>query len=212
MKENQFTAIRAQIFHFNSKDDYEYFVDGLLVCSNGYVHTIGNYKDLKGEWSLRVKIADHREKILMPGFVDAHIHGVQTEVMASYGADLLQWLEDYTFPYESEFSNKDFAKKATRFFYRQMLSNGTTTAAIYSSDDQESLEAIMEEALRLNMRIQSGKTSMDQNAPKQICENNTQTCETGEALIEKYHGKGRLQYLLSPRYAVTRSSEQLSLL
>lgn len=212
MKENQFTAIRAQIFHFISKDDYEYLEDGLLVSSNGYVHAIGNYKDLKGEWRLRVEIVEHREKILMPGFVDAHIHGVQTEVMASYGADLLQWLEDYTFPYESEFSNKDFAQKATCFFFNQMLINGTTTAAIYSSVHQESIEAIMEEALRLNMRIQAGKTSMDRNAPKQLCENTTQTFETGEDLIQKYHGKGRLQYLLSPRFAITSSSEQLRLL
>lgn len=212
MKENQFTAIRAQIFYFITKDDYEYLEDGLLVCSNGYVHAIGNYKDLKGEWRLRVEIVEHREKILMPGFVDAHIHGVQTEVMASYGADLLQWLEDYTFPYESEFSNKDFAQKATCFFFNQMLINGTTTAAIYSSVHQESIEAIMEEALRLNMRIQAGKTSMDRNAPKQLCENTTQTFETGEDLIQKYHGKGRLQYLLSPRFAITSSSEQLRLL
>lgn len=210
MKTNQIKGIRAQIFHFISKDKHEFFEDGLLIIQHGLVKTVGAYKDLKEQWSSQVKIEQHRNKILMPGFIDAHIHGVQTAVMASYGADLLQWLEEYTFPLESQFSDVDFAKKATRFFFRQMLKNGTTTAAIYSSVHQESIEAIMEEALRLNMRIQAGKTNMDRNAPDELCENTIETFATGEDLIQKYKGKGRLNYILTPRFAITSTPEQLN--
>lgn len=209
MKTNQLKGIRAQIFHFISKDQYEFFEDGLLIIDHGLVKAIGPYKDLKAQWSSQVVIEHYRDRILMPGFIDAHIHGVQTAVMASYGADLLQWLKEYTFPLENQFSDAEFAKKATHFFFRQMLKNGTTTAAVYSSVHQESIEAIMEEALRLNMRIQAGKTNMDRGAPEDLCENTQDTFSVGEELIKKYDGKGRLNYLLTPRFAITSSPEQL---
>lgn len=208
MKQTHFTAIRAQIFHFLSKDHYEFLEDGLLVVLDGFVKALGPYEDLKKEWSSQVEIQDERDKILMPGFVDGHIHGVQTEVMASYGADLMQWLENYTFPYESQFSDPVFAQKATQFFFKQLLKNGTTTAAIYSTVHIESIDAIMEEALSLNMRIQAGKTHMDRNAPAELCEATDHTLKVGEALIRKYEGKGRLNYLLTPRFAITSSDEQ----
>ena len=209
MKTKQIKGIRAQIFHFLSKEKHEFFEDGLLIIEHGLVKALGAYKDLKEQWSSQVIIEHHRDKILLPGFVDAHIHGVQTAVMASYGADLLQWLKDYTFPLESQFSNADFAKKSTQFFFKQMLKNGTTTAAIYSSVHKESIEAIMQEALRLNMRIQAGKTNMDRNAPVELCENANETFAIGEDLIQKYDGKGRLNYVLTPRFAITSTSEQL---
>jgi len=209
MKQNHYTAIRAQIFHYLSRDHYQFLEDGLLVVLDGKVKALGPYEDLKEEWSRRVHIIDERAKLLLPGFVDAHIHGVQTEVMASYGADLMQWLENYTFPYESQFSDPEFAQKASRFFFKQLLKNGTTTAAIYSSVHQTSIEAIMEEALRLNMRIQAGKTHMDRNAPPELCERTNETFEIGEALIRKYEGKGRLNYILTPRFAITSTAEQL---
>lgn len=209
MKKCQTIAIRSQIFHFLSKENYEFLEDGLIIIKDGYIEDLGLYKDLESRWSSRVDIQDERDKILMPGFVDAHIHGVQTEVMASYGADLLQWLENYTFPYESKFSDKEFASEASQFFFQQLLKNGTTTAAIYPSVHRASIEAIMEEALTLNMRVLSGKTNMDRNAPEQLCEETQNTFEEGEELIEKYDGKGRLNYILTPRFAITSTAEQL---
>lgn len=212
MKKNQRKGIRAQIFHFISKEKHEFFEDGLLVIKDGYVEELGAYQDLISQLNEGDELIDERDKILLPGFIDGHIHGVQTEVMASYGADLLQWLEEYTFPYESQFYDKEFAQKSTKFFFQQMLRNGTTTAAIYSSVHRASIEAIMEEALRLNMRVLSGKTNMDRNAPTQLCELTKKTFLEGEELILKYDGKGRLNYLLTPRFAITSSSEQLELL
>lgn len=209
MKKSQTIAIRSQIFHFLSKENHEFLEDGLIIIKDGCIEDLGLYKDLESRWSSRVDIQDERDKILMPGFVDAHVHGVQTEVMASYGADLLQWLENYTFPYESKFSDKEFASEASQFFFQQLLKNGTTTAAIYPSVHRASIEAIMEEALVLNMRVLSGKTNMDRNAPEQLCEETQNTFEEGEELIEKYDGKGRLNYFLTPRFAITSTAEQL---
>lgn len=209
MKKSHFTAIRSQIFHFLSKEKYQFYEDGLIITKDGYIEDLGKYEDLESLWSARVKIIDERDKILMPGFIDGHIHGVQTEVMASYGTDLLQWLQNYTFPYESKFLDKEFATEASQFFFQQLLRNGTTTAAIYPSVHSGSLEAIMEEALKLNMRILSGKTNMDRNAPDPLCEETQHTFLEGEDLIRKYDGQGRLNYMLTPRFAITSSSEQL---
>ena len=205
-------AIRASIFHFLTKDKYEYFEDGLLVVINGIVKEIGAANDLIANWQGIIPIQDETGKLLMPGFVDGHIHAVQNGVIASYGTQLLDWLEDYTFPYESHFKDQVFCKTNINFFFKELLKNGTTTAAIYSSVHQESLEAIMEKGAELNMRIIAGKTNMDRNAPQELIEDTQSTFETNMQMIEKYHKYKRLSYALTPRFAITSTPQQLEYL
>lgn len=202
-------AIRSQIFHFLSRDQYEFFKDGLLVLEDGLIKKLGNYNDIIPKLPKEVEIIDERDKFLMPGFIDGHVHAVQTQVMASYGADLLEWLEHYTFPYESQFSDAEFAQKSSKTFFHQLLKNGTTTAAIYSSVHEVSLESIADEAIRLNIRVLAGKTHMDRNAPEALCERTEDTFSSSESMIKKYNGQARFNYVLTPRFAITSSPEQL---
>jgi len=205
-------AIRASIFHFLKKDQYEYFEDGLLVVINGHIKEIGPANDLLANWQGVVPIQDETGKLLMPGFIDGHIHAVQSGVIASYGAQLLDWLENYTFPYESRFQDSKFSKNSMDFFFHEMLKNGTTTAAIYSSVHLESIQAIMEKGAELNMRIIAGKTNMDRNAPDELLEETDSTLSQNKQLIEKYHKYKRLSYVLSPRFAITSTPQQLEYL
>ncbi|NOR88186.1 MAG: guanine deaminase [Bacteroidales bacterium] len=209
MINNKDIAIRASIFHFLSKDKYEYFEDGLLVVINGKVREVGEAKDLIKKWAGILTIQDERDKILMPGFVDGHVHAVQNGVIASYGTQLLDWLENYTFPYESRFRYQDFSNKSISFFYQELIKNGTTTAAIYSSVHRESIEAIMEQGAQLNMRIIAGKTNMDRQAPDELLEETSSTIDINNELIEKYHKHKRISYALTPRFAITSTPEQL---
>ena len=209
---NKNIAIRASIFHFLSADKYEYFEDGILVVINGMVNDLGDAKILLPKWKGIITIKDERGKLLMPGFIDGHTHAVQSGVMASYGEDLLNWLEDYTFPYEKNFGQKHFCEQDTNFFFQELLKNGTTTAAIYSSVHQPSIEAILEKGVELNMRIIAGKTNMDRNAPVELLEDVDTTIDIATQLIHKYHKYKRLSYALTPRFAITSTPQQLGAL
>ncbi|MBU0902850.1 MULTISPECIES: guanine deaminase [Pseudomonas] len=210
-------AYRAAILH--SIDDpavvgveqsYEYFEDGLLVINNGLVAKVGHAADLlptlKG-----VEITEYRDALITPGFIDTHIHYPQTGMIASYGEQLLDWLNTYTFPTEQQFADKAHAAEVAGIFLKELLRNGTTTALVFGSVHKQSVDAFFEAAEALNLRMIAGKVLMDRNAPDYL----TDTPESGYAdskeLIERWHGKGRLHYAVTPRFAPTSTPEQLTL-
>jgi guanine deaminase len=214
---NPVKAYRAAILHsiadpavVGVEQSYEYFEDGLLVIENGQVAKIGHAADLlptlKG-----VEITEYRDALITPGFIDTHIHYPQTGMIASYGEQLLDWLNTYTFPTEQQFADKAHAADVAGIFLKELLRNGTTTALVFGSVHKQSVDAFFEAAEALNLRMIAGKVLMDRNAPDYL----TDTPESGYAdskeLIERWHGKGRLHYAVTPRFAPTSTPEQLEL-
>ncbi|VXC82024.1 guanine deaminase [Pseudomonas sp. 9AZ] len=210
-------AYRAAILHsiadpavVGVEQSYEYFEDGLLVIDNGQVANVGNAADLlptlKG-----VEITEYRDALITPGFIDTHIHYPQTGMIASYGEQLLDWLNTYTFPTEQQFADKAHAADVAGIFLKELLRNGTTTALVFGTVHKQSVDAFFEAAEALNLRMIAGKVLMDRNAPEYL----TDTAESGYAdskeLIERWHGKGRLHYAVTPRFAPTSTPEQLTL-
>ncbi|MGE6792980.1 guanine deaminase [Pseudomonas guineae] len=210
-------AYRAAILHsiadpavVGVEQSYEYFEDGLLVIENGQVAKVGPAADLlpalKG-----VEITEYRDALITPGFIDTHIHYPQTGMIASYGEQLLDWLNTYTFPTEQQFADKAHAADVAGIFLKELLRNGTTTALVFGSVHKQSVDAFFEAAEALNLRMIAGKVLMDRNAPDYL----TDTPESGYAdskeLIERWHGKGRLHYAVTPRFAPTSTPEQLEL-
>jgi guanine deaminase len=210
-------AYRAAILHsiadpavVGVEQSYEYFEDGLLVIDNGQVANVGHAADLlptlKG-----VEITEYRDALITPGFIDTHIHYPQTGMIASYGEQLLDWLNTYTFPTERLFEDKTHAADVAGIFLKELLRNGTTTALVFGSVHKQSVDAFFEAAEALNLRMIAGKVLMDRNAPDYL----TDTAESGYAdskeLIERWHGKGRLHYAVTPRFAPTSTPEQLTL-
>jgi guanine deaminase len=147
----------------------------------------------------------------MPGFIDAHIHYPQTDVIASHGKQLLDWLTDYTFPAEARFSDAAHAQAVAEFFLDELARNGTTTAAIYATVHPASVEAIFSAAQKRNLRIITGKVMMDVNAPDYLRDEAGQSYADSKALIERWHGRGRLLYGVTPRFAGTSSERQMQL-
>ncbi|MCO5092513.1 guanine deaminase [Bosea sp. (in: a-proteobacteria)] len=189
---------------------HRYVEDGLLVIRNGLVEAAGAARDLLPALPADAEIVDHRPHLIMPGFIDAHIHIPQTQVIASYGAQLLEWLNKYTFVEEQKLSRQGHAEKLSRFFLDELVANGTTTAAVYCSVHPQSAEAFFTESQRRNTRMIAGKVMMDRNAPDAL----TDTAESGyrdsKALIARWHGNGRQLYAITPRFAITSTPEQLT--
>jgi guanine deaminase len=185
--------------------------DGLLVVEDGHVAAFGAYTDIFPTLAADTPVTTFPGKLITPGFVDAHIHYPQTDVVAAWGSQLLDWLNTHTFPAEQAFADRAHADEAAAFFCDELLRNGTTSALVFGTVHKTSVEALFEAALARNMRLIAGKVLMDRNAPPGL----TDTVETGradtESLIRAWRGRGRLGYAVTPRFAVTSTDAQLTM-
>ena len=134
----------------------------------------------------------------------------QTQMIASYGEQLLEWLETYTFPTEKKFEDKEHALKVSKLFLNELVKNGTTSALVFGTVHSQSVDALFEETEKLNMRLIAGKVMMDRNAPSYLLDTADSSYEESKMLIDKWHNKGRLQYAITPRFAPTSTPEQLT--
>ncbi|MFT6916851.1 MAG: guanine deaminase [Motiliproteus sp.] len=189
---------------------FEYLDDGLLVIEDGRVLAVGDASALLPSLPEGTPVTQHSDSLLCPGFVDTHIHYPQTGMIASYGEQLLDWLENYTFPTEQHFKDKQHAAGVAEVFLTELLRNGTTTALVFGTVHPESVDAFFEAAEQRDLRMIAGKVMMDRNAPDYLTDTPESSYRDSKALIERWHGKGRLHYAVTPRFAPTSSPEQLA--
>lgn len=186
------------------------FADGMMLVNEaGKVEQAGEASGIRNLLDGSEVVVDYRGKTILPGFVDTHVHYVQTNVIASYGAQLLDWLNQYTFPEEARFADPAYASEAAQFFINELLRNGTTSAMVFASSHRSSADAIFEEANKRQMCLVAGKVMMDRNAPAEICDTPESAYADCKELIKTWHSKGRLHYALTPRFAPTSSEAQL---
>jgi guanine deaminase len=186
-----------------------YIADGAIRTQAGSIADIGDAREVLARSPKDIAVDDHRGRLVLPGFIDAHIHYPQTRVVASYGAQLLDWLQKYTFVEEQKFHNGDHAAAVARFFLDELTRQGTTTAMVYCTVAPESVEAFFDEALRRNMRMIAGKVMMDRNAPSGLIDDAQRGYDESKALLKKWSGQGRLGYAVTPRFAITSTQAQL---
>ena len=186
-----------------------YVEDGALLIEGPQIKASGAYADVKAGADEGASVIDHRPHLLVPGFIDTHLHFPQVQVIASWGAQLLDWLENYTFPAEAEYSDPvHCARMATRFF-DEVIANGTTTTVAYCSSHKTSADAYFTEAARRNMRVIGGKVLMDRNAPEGVRDTPQSGYDDSKDLIANWHGKGRAHYAITPRFAITSTPAQM---
>jgi len=188
----------------------QYWHDGMVLIDDGLIAAVGAVGDLRMHVPAAVAVEDHGERLILPGLIDPHIHYPQTQVIASYGAQLIEWLHRYTFPAEAAYGDPEFAATQARFFVSEMLRNGTTTAAVFCSVHPQSVEAFFAESAARNTRMIAGKVMMDRNAPAGLCDNAERSYLESEALLRCWHGRGRQLYAITPRFAVTSGEAQLT--
>lgn len=211
-----FKTFRGSILHFpkqtqNHEHDVEYFEDGYLVTRNDKIVDLGETDQLKSKYP-DAQHHDYTGNLIIPGLIDSHLHFPQTEMLACYGEQLLEWLENYTFPTEQKFADGDYARKISDIFIRQLFRNGTTSAMVYSSVHKQATDALFETAQQSNMLIVAGKVCMDRNCPEILRDTPYSAQRDSADLIDRWHGKGRQHYAITPRFAPTSSPQQMQAL
>ena len=207
------TAFRAELLSVpedpsrGGEAAIRHHADGLLVVENGLVVAFGEHADLAPRFA-EVPV-ETLPGLIVPGFVDTHIHYPQTDRIAAYGNQLLEWLEHHIFPAEAAFADRGHADRVAAFFLDELLRNGTTSALVFATVHAQSVDALFEAALARDMRIVSGKVLMDLG-PESLHDSVESGRAGTEALIARWRGRGRLGYAVTPRFALTSSDAQLA--
>jgi len=181
----------------------------LVVGPDGRIVWAGDRAGLPEDTD-RLPREDYGAAILLPGFIDTHVHFPQHRMLAAPGVDLLDWLNRFTFQEEARYADRAHAEETAEIFLDTLIDHGTTSAAVYSSVHTAAADAFFSAARDRGMAVVAGKTMMDRNAPEEVCEDAESCAQACEALIERWHGTARLRYAITPRFAITSTDEQLA--
>lgn len=210
--------LRGRVLTFHDEpagpDDhqsYRYIEDGAVAVADGKIVAVGEWSEALTLAMPKAEVIDHRPHLIMPGFIDTHIHYPQMQVVGSYAKDLLEWLNTYTFIEEQRFADERHAARIAGLFFDELIRYGTTTAAAYCTVHPQSAEAFFTEAEKRNLRMIAGKVMMDRNAPPGLLDTAQSGYDESRRLLEKWDGRGRLHYAITPRFALTSTPEQLEM-
>lgn len=207
-------ALRGRLLDFTAdpasagKGALRYLDDGILVMEGGRITRRGPASLLLPTLG-DMPIDDHSGKLILPGFIDLHIHYPQSRVIAAFGTQLMDWLERYTFPEESRLADPAVASAMARFFVDELLANGTTTAVVYGTVHAAAADAFFEASAAAGTRMIAGKSMMDRNAPPWLMDTAKGSYDAVKDLITRWHGNGRQLYAVTPRFAITSTDEQM---
>ena len=208
-------AYRARLLSFRADPAVDeqaaiFHEDGLLIVGDdGRITAFGDYATLRDRLDADTPVHTMRDKLIVPGFIDTHVHYPQTEMIASPASGLLPWLENWTFPAERKFEDAAHAADIASFFLDELLACGTTTALVYCSVHLQSAQALFEEAESRDLRIVAGKVLMDRHCPDYLRDTAQSGYDDSKTLIERWHNRGRQLYALTPRFAPTSTEAQL---
>jgi guanine deaminase len=212
------TAIRGAALSYKKdpfrnpiEECFDYESDALIVMQGGMIKNFGDASSLLGSLPADAVVTHYENCLILPGFIDCHVHYPQTEIIGVYGKHLLDWLHTYTFVAEQNFTDGDHARATAKVFLRESIRCGTTTSSVFCTVDPQSVDAFFEESTKLNMRNIAGKVLMDRNAPDELLETPQQGYQQTQALIDRWHLNGRSLYSVTPRFAPTSSPEQMEL-
>lgn len=185
--------------------------DGGVLIEGAQIKAVGRADDLRKAYP-QARVQDYGDRLICPGFVDAHVHYPQTAIIASWGKRLIDWLNSYTFPEEMRLSDPAYARDIAGRYLDLTLANGTTTVCSFATIAPTSVDAIFDAAAERGQRIVAGKTCMDRNAPDGLRDTAQSAYDDSKMLIDRWHGKGRASYAITPRFTPTSTPEQLAAL
>lgn len=204
---------RSALLRFADDGTALYDEDGLLAvgpdaAGRQRVLAAGAWRALAPQYA-GVPVQHLPGRILAPGFVDMHVHFPQTDVIGSPAEGLLPWLENYTFPHETRFTDAAYAQQVAQVFIDELLRNGVTTALAFATSHPVSVDALMGAAQQRQLRLVTGKVLQDRHSPDGVRDRTEESLLDTEALIRRWHGVDRLGYAITPRFAPTSTPQQL---
>lgn len=212
------TLLRGRLLSFhrephniNDTASYDYHEDGGLLMMDGLIAAVGDYAAIRKEAPGATIEIDHRPHLILPGFIDTHLHFPQMQVIGSYAANLLEWLNTYTFIEEQRFADFNHAAHIAVRFFDELLRHGTTTAVAYGSVHRASVDAFFTESAKRNTRMIAGKVMMDRNAPESLRDSPQSGYDDTKQVIADWHGAGRNLVAITPRFAITSTPEQMEM-
>jgi guanine deaminase len=187
-----------------------YEPDAIVAMAGGKVTHFGPAHEVQPDLPGGAKVGHYgKDSLILAGFVDCHVHYPQTQIIGSYGEQLTDWLNRYTYAGEQQFADAEHARAVAKVFLQECLRAGTTTAAVHCTVHPQSVDAFFEAAAALDMRMIAGKVLMDRNAPEGLTDTPIRGYDESKALIGRWHAKGRQLYCVTPRFAPTSSPEQM---
>ncbi|MFI5407855.1 guanine deaminase [Kaistia sp. UC242_56] len=202
-------TFRGDPFHLAPGEALQYWPDALILIEDGKFLRIDDAESGLAVLPGDVALTHYPDALICPGFIDAHVHYPQMQMIGAFGAGLLEWLDKYTFVAEQDFADAAHARDVAKRFLRELLRAGTTTASVYCTVHPQSVDALFEESVRFNTRMIAGKVMMDRNAPEALLDTAESGYAQSKALIEKWHGRGRQLYCITPRFAPSSTEAQL---
>lgn len=210
-------AIRGRLLTFRrapagagDAGSYAYIEDGVvLIGADGRIEAVGLAASLLPRLG-GAPVDHYPDELILPGFIDTHIHFPQTQVIASYGTQLLEWLEKYTFIEEQKYGDPEYAARQAEFFLDELARCGTTTACCYGSAHPASVEGLFTAAEARGAGMIAGTAIMDRNGPPPLLEAAKDSIAASRDLIRRWHGTGRQRYAVTPRFAITSTEPQLA--
>jgi guanine deaminase len=188
----------------------QYEPDAIVAMLRGRIAHVGPAQQVRSRLPPGTRVVDYgRNALIVAGFIDCHVHYPQTPIIGAGGLQLIDWLNKYTFAVEQRFADPKVARAVARVFLRESLRNGVTTSAVHCTVHPQSVDALFEEAAKLGLRTIAGKVLMDRNAPRNLLDTARSSYDESKALIRRWHGRGRLLYAITPRFAATSTREQL---
>jgi guanine deaminase len=211
------SAIRGTFFDFvddpwkhvgREQEAARFTLDGLMVVEDGVIADFGDYAEVSKRHP-GVPVTHIKGRLILPGFIDGHVHFPQLRVLGAYGNQLLDWLQNWIFPEELKYADRNYARDAAGRFFDALLAGGTTTCQAFTTSNPVSTEEFFDEAARRNMRVIAGLTGIDRFAPDDTVISPDDFYRETKRLIEQYHRKGRNLYAITPRFAVGCTDEMM---
>ncbi|MFO6463909.1 guanine deaminase [Jannaschia sp. KMU-145] len=207
----QLLAFTADPFTVPPEDAARHETRGAVAVADGRIIATGTRGAMQARFP-DATLRDHGDALILPGFVDAHMHYPQTAIIASWGKRLIDWLNSYTFPEEARFGDPAYARRIADRTLDLARAHGTTSLASYCTIHPASVDAIFEAAAARGMAVWAGKTCMDRNAPDDLRDTAQSAYDDSRALLDRWHGAGRARYAITPRFSPTSTPDQLSAL
>jgi guanine deaminase len=204
---NEILILKGNIIFTKTPHKLEVYKDSYIVSVDGKID--GIYKILPEKYA-HCTIEDYGNRLIIPGFVDLHLHAAQfLQCGTGMNKQLLDWLNDYTFDLERHFQDEEFAKKVYTKFANELVANGTLRACIFASSSTKGTEILFDVLKEKGIGAYVGKVNMDRNAPDCIIETPEQSLEGTKYLIEKYKNEKLVKPMITPRFAPTCSDQLL---